>query len=72
MLYIDPQECIGCGACVTECPVEAIFDEQLVPARWLHYVELNAERSAALMAQGVGPTTEQQQPKEGPGCKRRR
>ena len=24
-LYIDPQECIMCGACEPECPVEAIF-----------------------------------------------
>ena len=26
-LYIDPEECIDCGACVPECPVEAIFPE---------------------------------------------
>ena len=25
MLVIDPEECIDCGACVSECPVEAIF-----------------------------------------------
>ncbi len=24
-LYIDPQECIDCGACVPVCPVSAIF-----------------------------------------------
>ena len=23
-LYIDPTECINCGACLYECPVEAI------------------------------------------------
>ena len=23
-LYIDPEECIDCGACVPECPVDAI------------------------------------------------
>ena len=27
MLFIDPEECIDCGACVPECPVEAIFPE---------------------------------------------
>ena len=27
MLYIDPDECIDCGACAPECPVDAIFDE---------------------------------------------
>ena len=26
MLYIDPQECIDCGACVPACPVAAIYD----------------------------------------------
>lgn len=31
-LYIDPEECIGCGACEPECPVSAIFDEDLVPS----------------------------------------
>ena len=27
MLYIHPDECIDCEACVPECPVEAIFHE---------------------------------------------
>ena len=31
-LYIDPDECIGCGACQPECPVDAIFEESLLPA----------------------------------------
>ena len=26
-LYIDPEECIDCGACEPVCPVEAIFEE---------------------------------------------
>lgn len=28
MLYINPDECIDCGACVPECPVEAIYDSE--------------------------------------------
>jgi NAD-dependent dihydropyrimidine dehydrogenase PreA subunit len=28
MLYIDPNECIDCGACEPECPVNAIFPEE--------------------------------------------
>ena len=24
-LYIDPTECIDCGACLPECPVDAIY-----------------------------------------------
>ncbi len=26
MLYIHPEECIDCGACVPACPVSAIYD----------------------------------------------
>jgi len=40
-LYIDPQECIDCGACVPECPVDAIFPEDEVPEQWLEYIEIN-------------------------------
>jgi ferredoxin len=48
MLYIHPDECIDCEACVPECPVEAIFREANVPAKWDQYIALNAERSVAL------------------------
>lgn len=42
MLYIDPAECIDCGACAPECPVAAIFDETELPAEWTSYLERNA------------------------------
>lgn len=29
--YIDPDTCIDCGACIPECPYEAIFTEDDVP-----------------------------------------
>ena len=45
-LAIDPEECIDCGACVPECPVEAIFEEDDVPGKWLEYIELNANLAA--------------------------
>ena len=41
-LVIHPDECIDCGACVPECPTEAIFDEQELPAKWAEYTEINA------------------------------
>lgn len=27
-LYINPAECINCGACVPECPVDAIYSDE--------------------------------------------
>jgi ferredoxin len=41
-LYIDPDECIDCGACVPACPVEAIFAEEDLPEQWNEYLEINA------------------------------
>jgi len=32
MYFIDPDECIDCGACLDECPVAAIYHEADVPA----------------------------------------
>lgn len=41
--YINPDECIGCGACEPECPVSAIFVEDELPARWQSYLEKNRQ-----------------------------
>ncbi|MFO0454772.1 MAG: ferredoxin family protein [Planctomycetota bacterium] len=43
MLYINPDECIDCEACVPECPVEAIFHEDDVPEGMKEFIQLNAE-----------------------------
>jgi NAD-dependent dihydropyrimidine dehydrogenase PreA subunit len=40
-LFIDPNECIDCGACEPECPVEAIFPEDALPDKWNAFVEIN-------------------------------
>jgi NAD-dependent dihydropyrimidine dehydrogenase PreA subunit len=34
-IYIDPDTCIDCGACVPECPFAAIFPEDEVPAAYI-------------------------------------
>ncbi|MBB5189970.1 ferredoxin [Silvimonas terrae] len=44
-LVIDPDECIDCTLCVAECPVEAIYAEDDVPADMQEYIALNAELS---------------------------
>jgi len=43
MLFIHPEECIDCGACIPECPVSAIFYEGDVPGEWAEYIGLNRE-----------------------------
>ena len=42
MLYIDPVECIDCGACVPVCPVSAIFALDDLPEKWKAFTERNA------------------------------
>ncbi len=43
MLVINPDECIDCGVCEPECPVEAIKPESAELAKW---IELNRQYSA--------------------------
>lgn len=41
-LFINPDECIDCGACEPACPVSAIFEESAVPAQEREFIALNA------------------------------
>lgn len=43
MLFIDPDECIDCGACESACPVEAIYPDDEVPEGEEKYIQLNAD-----------------------------
>ena len=45
-LVIDPEECIDCTLCEPECPAEAIFAEDDLPAGQEQFVKLNAELAA--------------------------
>jgi NAD-dependent dihydropyrimidine dehydrogenase PreA subunit len=52
--FIDPDECIDCGACEPECPVDAIFERSAVPPEWAVHAGINAtwfsDRGAARAA----------------------
>ena len=50
MLYIHPDECIDCEACVPECPVDAIFHEDNVPDEWKDYIQAERGKGAAMSA----------------------
>ena len=55
-LVIDPDECIDCAACVTECPVEAIFADSDVPAEEEEWIDRNEDESPDLeVATGDSP-----------------
>jgi len=60
MVYIDPDECIDCGACVPECPVEAIFPEDEVAEDQKKWIAINAEK-----APGLPVITEKEDPYPG-------
>jgi ferredoxin len=44
-LVIDPDECIDCTLCEPECPVEAIYSEDELPAGQEVYLKINEELS---------------------------
>ena len=43
MLVIHPDECIDCALCEPECPVDAIFSEDEIPAGQEEFMDINAE-----------------------------
>ena len=44
-LVIDPDECIDCALCETECPVNAIYSEDDLPPDQQIFLDLNAKLS---------------------------
>ncbi|DAC33141.1 MAG TPA: 4Fe-4S dicluster domain-containing protein [Candidatus Poseidoniales archaeon] len=55
-LVIDPDECIDCGACAPECPVDAIFPDTEVPDEEEGWIDRNADESIdAPIAEGDSP-----------------
>lgn len=42
-LYIFPDDCIDCGACVPVCPVSAIYAVEDLPDKWAHFEQINRD-----------------------------
>ncbi|HET7736494.1 MAG TPA: ferredoxin [Nocardioidaceae bacterium] len=52
MLYIQPDECVDCGACEPICPQEAIYNDGGVPSEYAAYTAINAEVFAGVGSPG--------------------
>ena len=48
MMMIHPDECINCGACETECPVEAIYEDSGLPENLKEFTKINEEETTGL------------------------
>lgn len=63
MLYIDPDTCVDCGACLAECPVGAIYFEDDLPPGQQVFRDINADYFAdnRLAVRAISP----QRPRSG-------
>ncbi len=68
MLYIHPDECIDCGLCVPECPVEAIFPEDELPEDKKEWIKINEDKSTSGTLKQV---TEKEPPLPGAEAKKK-
>ncbi len=42
-VFINPADCISCGVCASECPVEAILAEEDLSADQKRFAKVNAD-----------------------------
>jgi len=61
-LVIHPEDCIDCTACVAECPVEAIYAEENLPADYQADVELNAGEARRVKDAGQAAIVKKKEP----------
>lgn len=53
MLVINPDECIDCGLCEPECPVNAIYAEDELPEKYKSFLALNKELAEKWQASNI-------------------
>jgi ferredoxin len=61
-LVIHPEDCIDCTACVSECPVEAIYAEADVPAEFQAGIEQNSSESRRVKDSGKDAIVKKKDP----------
>lgn len=61
-LVIHPEECIDCQACVSECPVEAIYAEADVPAEFKADIDFNASQAKQIKSAGKEAILKKKEP----------
>ncbi len=61
-VLIHPEDCIDCTACVAECPVEAIYAEENVPADYQPDIESNAAEARRLKDAGEPAIVKKKEP----------
>ena len=65
-LVIDPDECIDCGLCVPECPIDAIYADDELPPDQIDFIEINLRLSEVYenITEGKEPLTEAEKCKD--------
>ena len=65
-LVIDPDECIDCGLCVPECPIEAIYADDELPPDQIDFIEINLKLSEVYenITEGKEPLTDAEKYKD--------
>ena len=65
-LVIDPDECIDCGLCVPECPIDAIYADDELPPDQIDFIEINLRLSEVYenITEGKEPLTEAEKYKD--------
>jgi len=61
-VVIHPEDCIDCKACVTECPVEAIYADGDVPEQFQADIEFNAAQAKQLKDSGRDAIVKKKEP----------
>ena len=69
-LVIHPDECIDCRACVTECPVEAIYPDTEIPAEYEAAIDFNAVQARRLKDEGKEGIVQKKEPLPTAGARR--